>query len=59
VQVNNNVFNNDLSGSRAEFGAGVAVAMSDKWQVHVDLDYANGEHIEQPWGGNVGVRYSW
>ncbi len=59
VKVNNNVFNNDLSGSRAEFGAGVAVAMSDKWQVHVDLDYSNGEHIEQPWGGNVGVRYNW
>jgi outer membrane autotransporter protein len=59
VKVNNNVFNNDLSGSRAEFGAGVAVAMSEQWQVHVDLDYANGEHIEQPWGGNVGVRYSW
>lgn len=59
VKVNNNVFNNDLRGSRAEFGAGVAVAASDKWQVHVDLDYANGKHIEQPWGGNVGVRYSW
>jgi len=60
VEINeNNVFNNDLSGSRAEFGAGLAVAMSEKWQVHVDLDYANGKHIEQPWGGNVGLRYSW
>ncbi|MEZ1315810.1 autotransporter outer membrane beta-barrel domain-containing protein [Pseudomonas fluorescens] len=59
VKVNNNTFNNDLSGTRAEFGTGVAVAMSEKWQVHVDLDYANGEHIEQPWGGNIGVRYSW
>ncbi|VVN09733.1 hypothetical protein PS684_05454 [Pseudomonas fluorescens] len=59
VKVNNNVFNNDLSGSRAEFGAGVAVAMSAQWQVHADFDYAKGEHIEQPWGANVGVRYSW
>lgn len=50
VKVNNNVFNNDLSGSRAEFGAGVAVAMSAQWQVHADFDYAKGEHIEQPWG---------
>jgi len=58
VKVNNNVFNNDLSGSRAEFGAGVAVALSEKWQVHVDLDYSNGEHIEQPFGVNVGGRYS-
>ncbi|VVQ25519.1 hypothetical protein PS925_05817 [Pseudomonas fluorescens] len=59
VKVNNNVFNNDLSGSRAEFGAGVAVAMSAQWQVHADFDYAKGEHIEQPWGANVGVRFSW
>lgn len=59
VRVNNNVFKNDLSGSRAEFGAGVAVALSEQWQVHVDLDYAKGEHIEQPMGGNVGLRYSW
>jgi outer membrane autotransporter protein len=59
VKVNNNVFNNDLSGSRAEFGAGVAVAMSAQWQVHADFDYSKGEHIEQPWGGTLGVRYSW
>ena len=59
VQVNNNVFNNDLSGSRGELGAGVAVSLSEKWQAHADFDYANGEHIEQPWGVNVGVRYSW
>ena len=58
VKVNNNVFNNDLSGSRAEFGAGVAVAMSERWQMHVDLDYAKGEHLEQPYGVNLGLRYS-
>lgn len=59
VQVNNNVFNNDLSGSRGELGAGVAVAMSDSLQLHADFDYSNGENIEQPFGANVGVRYSW
>ncbi|CAI8791534.1 Autotransporter domain-containing protein [Pseudomonas sp. IT-347P] len=58
VKVNNNVFNNDLSGSRAEFGAGVAVAMSAQWQVHADFDYSKGEHIEQPYGVNLGLRYS-
>jgi outer membrane autotransporter protein len=59
VQVNNNTFNNDLSGSRGELGAGVAVAFSDSLQVHADFDYSNGEHIEQPFGANVGLRYSW
>jgi outer membrane autotransporter protein len=59
VKVNDNVFNNDLSGTRGEFGAGVAVAMSEKWQVHADFDYSNGEHIEKPWGATVGLRYFW
>lgn len=59
VQVNNNVFNNDLSGSRGELGAGVAVAFSDNLQLHADFDYGNGKHIEQPFGANVGLRYSW
>lgn len=59
VQVNNNVFNNDLSGSRGELGAGLAAALTDRLQVHADFDYSNGKHIEQPFGANVGVRYSW
>ncbi len=59
VQVNNNVFNNDLSGSRGELGAGVALAFSENLQLHADFDYAHGENIEQPFGANVGVRYSW
>lgn len=58
VQVNNNVFNNDVSGSRVELGAGVAVTLTDKLQLHADLDYAKGEHIEQPYGVNVGLRYA-
>ena len=59
VQVNNNVFNNDLSGSRGELGAGVAVAFTDRLQLHADFDYATGKHIEQPFGANVGLRFSW
>jgi outer membrane autotransporter protein len=58
VQVNNNVFNNDVSGSRVELGAGLAVTLTDKLQLHADLDYAKGEHIEQPYGVNVGFRYA-
>lgn len=59
VEVNNNLFNNDLSGSRGELGAGVAVTLTDTVSVHADFDYSNGDKIEQPWGANVGVRYSW
>jgi outer membrane autotransporter protein len=59
VRVNDTTFSDDLSGSRGEVGAGVAAKITDVLQVHADIDYSNGKNIEQPWGVNVGVRYSW
>lgn len=59
VKVNDNSFNNDLSGSRGELGAGLAMSVTDKVSIHADFDYSNGDKIEQPWGANVGVRYLW
>ncbi|WP_247255712.1 autotransporter outer membrane beta-barrel domain-containing protein [Pseudomonas moorei] len=59
VKVNDNSFNNDLSGSRGELGVGVAMSVTDKVSIHADFDYSNGDKIEQPWGANVGVRYNW
>ncbi|MHC8320125.1 autotransporter outer membrane beta-barrel domain-containing protein [Pseudomonas sp. GB2N2] len=59
VEVNRNVFNTDLSGSRGELGAGFAVKTSENTSMHVDLEYSNGDKIEQPWGANIGMRYSW
>ncbi|WP_260961163.1 autotransporter outer membrane beta-barrel domain-containing protein [Pseudomonas citri] len=59
VKVNDNRFNNDLSGSRGELGAGIAMSVTDKVSIHADFDYSNGSKIEQPWGANVGVRYLW
>jgi len=59
VKVNDNVFNNDLSGSRGEVGAGIAVSLSERLQLHADIDYSNGDKIEKPFGANVGVRFTW
>ncbi|MCQ2997727.1 autotransporter outer membrane beta-barrel domain-containing protein [Pseudomonas syringae] len=59
VKVNSTTFSDDLSGSRGEIGAGLAAQLTDVLQVHADVDYSNGENIEQPWGVNVGLRYSW
>ncbi|MBD1552260.1 autotransporter outer membrane beta-barrel domain-containing protein [Pseudomonas typographi] len=59
VSINDNRFNNDLSGSRGELGAGLAVNLNERVQVHADFDYAKGERVEQPWGVNAGVRYLW
>lgn len=57
VSVNNNVFNNDLSGTRGELATGVVVALTNSLQMHVDVDYSNGKNIERPIGANFGVRY--
>nr|WP_095157116.1 autotransporter outer membrane beta-barrel domain-containing protein [Pseudomonas sp. Irchel 3E13] len=59
AEVNDNRFDNDLSGSRGELGAGIALSLTDRIAVHADFDYSNGDKIEQPWGANFGVRYTW
>jgi len=59
VMVNNQTFDNNLSGSRIEVGAGFSVSLSQNLQVHADFDYGQGKHVDQPWGANVGVRYNW
>jgi len=58
VKVNETRFSNDQFGSRAELGAGVAVSLSKRLQVHADFDYMKGKHVEQPWGANVGLRFA-
>ncbi|MHC8354420.1 autotransporter outer membrane beta-barrel domain-containing protein [Pseudomonas sp. LB3P81] len=56
VEVNDNRFTNDLSGSRGELGVGVAMTLTDKVSLHADFDYSNGKKIEQPWGVNAGFQ---
>ncbi|GAB7531847.1 autotransporter outer membrane beta-barrel domain-containing protein [Pseudomonas sp. 3A(2025)] len=58
VKVNDSHFDNNLSGSRAELGAGVSVSLSERLQLHADFDYMHGKRVEQPWGANVGLRLS-
>ncbi|MCO8160596.1 autotransporter outer membrane beta-barrel domain-containing protein [Pseudomonas sp. 21LCFQ010] len=58
VKVNDRHFDNDLSGSRMEVGAGVSVSLSERLQLHADFDYMNGKRVEQPWGANVGLRFA-
>lgn len=56
VQVNEARFDNQLSGSRAEVGAGVSVSLSERLKLHADFDYMKGKGVEQPWGANVGLK---
>lgn len=58
VTVNDTRFDNNLFGSRAEIGAGVAVSLSERLQLHADFDYMKGKRVEQPWGANIGLRFA-
>ncbi|SNU82882.1 autotransporter outer membrane beta-barrel domain-containing protein [Pandoraea sputorum] len=58
VVINGETFNNDLSGTRAEFSVGLAAQMQKNLQAYVDTSYAVGKRLEKPWGVNVGVRYT-
>ncbi|WP_080400743.1 autotransporter outer membrane beta-barrel domain-containing protein [Burkholderia ubonensis] len=59
VNINDNPFNNDLAGTRAEVGAGVVAQLASKLQLHGDVTYSKGSRIEQPFGVNFGMRYVW
>jgi outer membrane autotransporter protein len=59
VIINDNQFNNNISGTRGEVGFGIAAQLRDKVQLHADMDYSKGSKIEQPWGVNIGIRYNW
>ncbi|ASV37273.1 autotransporter outer membrane beta-barrel domain-containing protein [Pseudomonas sp. NS1(2017)] len=57
VFVNDNSFNNDMSGSRLKFGAGMAMSVSQNLKLHADVEHSVGKNIKQPYGVNVGLRY--
>lgn len=57
VFVNGQSFNNDLSGSRIELAAGVAMSVSENVKLHADFETSKGKKIDQHWGVNFGVRY--
>ncbi|HCJ7369194.1 TPA: autotransporter outer membrane beta-barrel domain-containing protein [Enterobacter hormaechei subsp. xiangfangensis] len=59
VSINGHGFDNDLSGTRGEFGAGLAAQLTKDVQIYTDARYAKGDKIESPWGANLGVRWTW
>lgn len=52
-------FQNDFSGTRGVYAAGMRVNLSQKFIAHAEASYSNGAGIESPWTGSVGISYSW
>lgn len=58
ITVNGLRFHNDLSGTRFEFGAGVAGQVRKNLQIYAEAESSVGHRINQPWGVQLGVRYT-
>ena len=59
VKVNGHTLTNRVAGSRAEYGLGGVLQVSEKTKVALDIQQAKGDQVEEPWALNLGVRYLW
>lgn len=59
VKVNGHKLANQIAGSRAEYGVGGVLQVSDHTKLSLDIQQAKGDQVEEPWALNFGVRYLW
>ncbi|HED3140149.1 autotransporter outer membrane beta-barrel domain-containing protein [Citrobacter farmeri] len=51
-------FTNDLSGTSGKYGLGMTAKLNDRWSAWGEVSYEKGQHIETPYSGQLGIRYS-
>lgn len=51
-------FSNDMSGTVGKYGVGLTTQLDNQWSAYAELNYAKGSHVETPYSGHLGVRYS-
>ncbi|MFK0090796.1 autotransporter outer membrane beta-barrel domain-containing protein [Pseudomonas sp. NPDC090755] len=59
VRVNGHSIASELPGNRTEVGAGGVLQVSERSKISLDVGYATGSDIEQPYAVTVGYRYAW
>jgi outer membrane autotransporter protein len=59
VRTNSTNFDSHLSGTTGRFGGGLAARVSQSVYVYGEYDYATGDHIQQPWSVDAGLRWQW
>jgi outer membrane autotransporter protein len=59
VTTNNTPSDANLSGTVGRFGGGVTAKVSRSTYLYAEYDYATGDHFQQPWFVNVGLRWQW
>lgn len=53
-----NTLTNDLSGGQGRYGAGIDAKISQSVNLYGEVNYANGNKVESPVQGNIGIRYT-
>jgi outer membrane autotransporter protein len=59
VTTNSTTFGSNLSGTVGRFGGGLTVRLSQAVYLYGEYDYATGDHFQQPWSVNAGLRWQW
>lgn len=58
VRINGNHFNNDMSGTRTEYGAGLSAQITPFVQIYADASYSYSDKSESPLRGSLGSRWT-
>ncbi|GKX58319.1 autotransporter outer membrane beta-barrel domain-containing protein [Leminorella grimontii] len=51
-------FSNDMSGTVGKYGVGLTAQLDNQWSTYAEFNYAKGSHVETPYSGHLGIRYS-
>jgi outer membrane autotransporter protein len=57
--VDGSYFSSNVRETRGQVALGVSLQPVHHWQGFVELAYGKGQHYEQPWGFDVGVKKTW
>lgn len=59
AHVNGDNIDNGVKGSAVRVGAGAEFNFTKKFSAYTDASYLGGGDVDQNWGANVGVKYTW
>ena len=59
VTTDSTSFDSHLSGTTGRFGGGLTARISQSFYIYGEYDYLTGDHIEQPWSVDAGLRWQW
>lgn len=59
ADVNNDDIDNGVEGSAVRVGLGTQFSFTKNFSAYSDATYLGGGDVEQDWGANVGVKYTW